>query len=241
MWGRTHRCASVKEKVLALLLLSTFLFYPVQPAFAAFGGGTPTVPNPSVFTGQTEEPKVDGQTGAFTQQIPLDIPPGRDGLQPDVSLQYNSQNTSDSIVGYGWSLSIPYIQRLNKTGSQDLYGTTPYFTSSIEGELTPDSPLSSTTSPSILDTLPLTAHQAGFGISDSFSYTVPSGGQNKMMLVLMFANDRNYTATQNGVPLTVNKITVNNAQLSALSYMYLPNPTSGTFSLTASSEVVPVV
>jgi Salmonella virulence plasmid 65kDa B protein len=174
MWGRTHRCASVKEKVLALLLVSTFLFYPVRPVFAAFGDGTPTIPNPSVFTGQTEGPKVDGQTGAFTQQIPLDIPPGRNGLQPDVSLQYNSQNTSDGVLGYGWSLSIPYIQRLNKTGSQDLYGSTPYFTSSIDGELTSDSTSTSANYPSILDTLPLTAHQAGFGTSDRAAALCPS-------------------------------------------------------------------
>ena len=43
--------------------------------------------------------------------LPLDIPPGRNGLQPDVTLDYNSQRTQDSIVGYGWQLSIPYIQR----------------------------------------------------------------------------------------------------------------------------------
>jgi hypothetical protein len=70
-----------------------------------------------VFGSQTGGQKVDGSTGAFTQQIPLDIPPGRNGLQPDVTLDYNSQRTKDSIVGYGWNLSIPYIERLNKTGS----------------------------------------------------------------------------------------------------------------------------
>ena len=47
---------------------------------------------------------------------------------------YNSQNTQNDILGYGWSLNIPYIQRLNKTGSQDLYNAN-YFTSSLDGEL----------------------------------------------------------------------------------------------------------
>ena len=79
----------------------------------------PTVPNPSVFTDLIAQPRVDGASGAFTQKVQLDIPPGRSGLQPDISLQYNSQQTSDSIVGYGWSLPIPYVQRLNKTGTQD--------------------------------------------------------------------------------------------------------------------------
>ncbi len=40
-----------------------------------------------------------------------------------------------SPVGYGWSLSIPYIQRINKTGSQTLYGPSPFFTSSLDGEI----------------------------------------------------------------------------------------------------------
>src|SRR4029078_3972559 len=97
----------------------------------------PTVFNPSVFNQFPEQQHIDGATGALTQQLPLDIPPGRNGLQPNVSLSYNSQNATDGIVGYGWTLSTPYIQRLNKTGSQNLYNasTTQYFTSSIEGEL----------------------------------------------------------------------------------------------------------
>ena len=80
----------------------------------------PSLKNPDIFS-DTAQPKINGSTGAFTQSIPLDIPPGRNGLQPDITLDYNSQRTQDSIVGYGWQLSIPSIQRLNKTGSQNLY------------------------------------------------------------------------------------------------------------------------
>src|SRR5215471_7618258 len=123
------------HRAIAAFIGAALLLGQVQPVFAAFGDGTPTITNASVFSDPTQLSKVDGESGAFTQKIPLDIPPGRSGLQPDVSLQYNSQNTSDSIVGYGWSLSIPYIQRLNKTGSQNLYASPSYFTSSIDGEL----------------------------------------------------------------------------------------------------------
>ena len=108
--------------------------------------GGPTVPIPGIFTSQFAH--TDALTGAFTQKIPLDIPPGRNGLQPDLSLQYHSQRTDDSIVGYGWTLSIPYIQALNKTGSQDLhgaYGVSRYFTSSIDGELATTSTATSST------------------------------------------------------------------------------------------------
>jgi YD repeat-containing protein len=120
------------------------MLMPLSPAYAAFGDGTPTIQNPSVFS-ETPFPKIDGASGAFTQRIPLDIPPGRNGLQPDVALEYSSQNTKDSIVGYGWSLSTPYVERLNKTGSQDLYGSNVTYTSSIDGELVASTTQSSAT------------------------------------------------------------------------------------------------
>jgi hypothetical protein len=96
----------------------------------------PTGQSPTVFTYESSAPKVDGVSGAFTQHILLDIPPGRNGAQPDLSLDYNSQNTDqENLLGYGWTLSVPYVARLNKTGSQNLYGTAPYFASSLDGEL----------------------------------------------------------------------------------------------------------
>lgn len=100
-------------------------------------GNPPTVNTPNIFSSQIQ-PQVNAQTGALTETIPLDIPPGRNGLQPNLALNYDSQNTDQgSEVGYGWSLSIPYIARLNKTGSQNLYGTAADFTSSLDGELEP--------------------------------------------------------------------------------------------------------
>jgi Salmonella virulence plasmid 65kDa B protein len=126
---------SVQTKFISFILCAALLFTPVGPVFAAFGDGTPTILNSSVFGGTIDTTRVDQQSGAFTTSIPIDAPPGRNGLQPNLSLSYNSQNTKDSIVGYGWSLSIPYIERLNKTGSQDLYGSNAYYSSSIDGEL----------------------------------------------------------------------------------------------------------
>src|SRR6516165_1683067 len=125
---------------------------PLSTAYASFGDGTPTIPNPSVFGQTIDQTHVDGSSGAFTQKLSLDIPPGRNGLQPTLSLDYNSQNTSDGIVGYGWSLSIPYIELMNKLGSQSVYSI-PYYSSSIDGELTASSTVTSTstepTAPSV--------------------------------------------------------------------------------------------
>ncbi len=77
----------------------------------------------------------DQYSGAFSYAFPLTIPPGRNNLQPVLDLSYSSANTDqNSIVGYGWSLNIPKIERLNKYGSDDLYSRHD-FTSSLSGEL----------------------------------------------------------------------------------------------------------
>jgi len=80
-------------------------------------------------------PEIDETTGALSFSYPIHTPPGRNGMEPNLSLSYNSQNTDNgSIFGYGWSLNIPYIERLNKTGTDKLY-TSDNFYSSISGEL----------------------------------------------------------------------------------------------------------
>ncbi len=82
--------------------------------------------------------RIDKNTGALNTTFPIVIPPGRNNLQPDLDLVYSSQNSQlRSIFGEGWSVSIPYIERFNKTGINNLYSTsTPnYFISSVDGEL----------------------------------------------------------------------------------------------------------
>ncbi|MEK7672304.1 MAG: RHS repeat-associated core domain-containing protein [Patescibacteria group bacterium] len=85
--------------------------------------------------GENIQLKADNVSGALTLEYPLVVPPGRDGLQPDLRLSYNSQNTrDDGIFGYGWSLNIPYIERVNKDGVNKMYFKN-YFSSSLSGEL----------------------------------------------------------------------------------------------------------
>ena len=58
-------------------------------------------------------------TGAATYSIPIWTPPGPHGIQPNLSLVYNSQ-ASAGPMGPGWSLAgLSVISRCNKTYAQD--------------------------------------------------------------------------------------------------------------------------
>ncbi|MFZ2234943.1 MAG: SpvB/TcaC N-terminal domain-containing protein [Dokdonella sp.] len=84
---------------------------PVQP-----NADTPLAHDPTAGT-VAGEPGVEG--GASTYRIPIAVPPGRAGLQPDVALVYNSRG-GNGIAGMGWSLSTSSaIQRCPQTLEQD--------------------------------------------------------------------------------------------------------------------------
>lgn len=226
--------------LLAIFVVLLFAVAPTGFAFAAFGDGSPTIPNASVFSAVTEDPKIDGSTGAFTKRVPLDIPPGRNGLQPDIALDYNSQRTKDSTVGYGWELSMPFIERMNKTGSEDLYASSTTFRSSLDGELlatgTTTTTTVSSTTPTILDSLPLSLVQIVNSTSlPNTTYTVPSGGENKLF-VLVFGNNNDNTPTVslNGTSATCTRLT--GTLNRAYPYVcYVPNPSTGTLSISFAS------
>lgn len=80
-------------------------------------------------------PEIDSTTGGLVYKYDIQVPPGRNEMTPDVSLVYNSANAiHDSVVGSGWEINIPYIQRVNKDGSNNLYSSS-YYVSSMDGEL----------------------------------------------------------------------------------------------------------
>jgi len=57
--------------------------------------------------------------GAAVYDIPIDVPAGRGGLKPGISLQYNSQH-GQAIAGMGWSVAgLSEISRCSQTVPQD--------------------------------------------------------------------------------------------------------------------------
>ncbi|MEO8637499.1 MAG: glycine-rich domain-containing protein [Candidatus Taylorbacteria bacterium] len=84
---------------------------------------------------QTLSPEIDKTNGSLNYTYPISLPPGRNNVTPEISLSYNSaRQENDSIVGFGWNVGIPFIERLNKTGTENLY-TTNNYASSLSGEL----------------------------------------------------------------------------------------------------------
>ncbi|MBP6860078.1 MAG: VCBS repeat-containing protein [Candidatus Pacebacteria bacterium] len=83
--------------------------------------------------------KMDEKSGALIYTYPISLPPAREpAIDLPLTLTYNSQNQALSPFGYSWELSIPSIERVNKTGTDRLYDEQ-YFSSTISGELILDS------------------------------------------------------------------------------------------------------
>jgi hypothetical protein len=63
--------------------------------------------------GEKFSPDLYTGTGNFT--VPLALPPGRNGFQPQLNLAYSSGN-GNGPFGLGWSLSIPGVSRKTAKG-----------------------------------------------------------------------------------------------------------------------------
>ncbi|MES2436602.1 MAG: RHS repeat-associated core domain-containing protein [Patescibacteria group bacterium] len=73
--------------------------------------------------------------GALNYSYPIEVPPGRtQATTPNLELQYSSSPDLANVFGYGWSVNIPYIERVGKRGTDKLYTGTD-FNSSLTGEL----------------------------------------------------------------------------------------------------------
>ncbi|MDD5292001.1 MAG: toxin TcdB middle/N-terminal domain-containing protein, partial [Candidatus Omnitrophica bacterium] len=76
---------------------------PANNAYSDFNAGALQNLQPSLFT------------GALTYSVPISVPAGRKGIQPNVVLVYSSQS-GNGILGMGWSLELGCIERSTKNG-----------------------------------------------------------------------------------------------------------------------------
>jgi hypothetical protein len=80
------------------------------------------------FTGLATRVRVDPLFGTATATIPIEVPPGRNGMTPEVVVRYSS-NQATGIFGLGWDLAFGAVRRETGHGVPlDLGATPPRYT-----------------------------------------------------------------------------------------------------------------
>ena len=116
MGGRSSTCRTAFVRGLAALLATTTMFFQLHSATGApsdiFSSPAPVLgaDPPKATELKDGDASVATQTGALTYSFPIQVPPGRNGMAPHLSLSYSSQGPIYGGVASGWSLSIPEIR-----------------------------------------------------------------------------------------------------------------------------------
>jgi hypothetical protein len=78
----------------------------------------PSISNPQgggALNGLGEKFSPDLFTGTGNFSVPIALPPGRNGFQPELTLGYSTGN-GNSAFGSGWNLSVPGVMRKTSKG-----------------------------------------------------------------------------------------------------------------------------
>lgn len=95
--------------------LAALMFWAASPAHGdpadVFTLGAPVIGSdpPKASALGAGDASVSSQTGAFEYGYPITVPPGRNGMQPKLSLSYSSQGAIYGGIAAGWSLPVPAI------------------------------------------------------------------------------------------------------------------------------------
>lgn len=111
------RGTDLRNISLILSFLAVLSAYPAVPAHGQESGQTAAKKTVSLSGGMTGSGGTmpDLSTGAFSYSIPIEVPPGRRGMDPGLALVYRSTN-GNGWVGQGWELEVGSIERNTKNG-----------------------------------------------------------------------------------------------------------------------------
>lgn len=70
---------------------------------------------------------VDVTIGAVLLEIPIEAPPGRNDMAPELMLSYSSATSQNGIAGYGWSIPLGLVERLGTDQGVPRYDATDEF------------------------------------------------------------------------------------------------------------------
>ena len=70
---------------------------------------------PGSLEGIGDNASVNPNMGSMSYSVPIAVPAGFAGATPSLALSYNS-SAGSSVVGIGWSMSLPYIERMTSRG-----------------------------------------------------------------------------------------------------------------------------
>jgi RHS repeat-associated protein len=107
-------CAS-RVTPLVVAVLATLLAAARSPADTGTALGDRTGEGSTPFTGLAQAPEANLFTGALSTAIPIDVPPGRRGMTPQLALRYSSA-AGPSPFGVGWDVPIGRIERSTTWG-----------------------------------------------------------------------------------------------------------------------------
>lgn len=106
----------MKKQIILSIFISFALLLNSLTLAHAFVGNTPPLPAQQ----DTTDKNVNLFAGDATHSVKIEVPPGTNSLQPDLSLEYHSASArslgssafiSGNLFGSGWSMDFPYIYR----------------------------------------------------------------------------------------------------------------------------------